>query len=126
MKKISLRTLMFIQALVAFCIPLYYHLMVVYHLNSNIPLFIAIIIIIAVGRLKKNAEVMDEYAKKTLQIADSICFKASLVVMGIIILPFLFFDEQATFIGYLITLGIFVLILVRACIFCWIDKKGMK
>lgn len=100
--------------------------MVVYHLNSNIPLFIAIIIIIAVGRLKKNAEVMDEYAKKTLQIADSICFKASLVVMGIIILPFLFFDEQATFIGYLITLGIFVLILVRACIFCWIDKKGME
>ncbi len=37
MKKISLRMLMFVQAIVAFCIPAYYHLMVVYKLNSNAP-----------------------------------------------------------------------------------------
>ena len=28
---------MFVQAIIAFCIPVYYHLMVVYKLNSNAP-----------------------------------------------------------------------------------------
>lgn len=126
MKKISLRALMFVQSAIAFCIPLYYYLMVNYRINSNTPLVITIIVLIIVGRLKRNSEVMDEYAKKTLQIADSICFKISIVIMGIIVLPFLLFDEHTMLIGYLLTLGIFALILIRACIFCWIDKRGME
>ena len=126
MKKISLRVLMFVQSGIALCIPLYYYLMVNYHLNSNVPFLIAIIFLIIVGKLKRNSEVMDEYAKKTLQIADSICFKISVGIMGIIVLPFLFFDEQTTLIGYLLTFGIFALILIRACIFYWIDKRGME
>lgn len=127
MKKISLRVLMIIQSLVALCIPLYYHLMVAYKLNSNIPLIIVIIILAIVSKLKKSSETMDEYAQKTLQIADSICFKLSVVLMGILVLPFLFLDGISSFlVGYLLTFGIFVLILIRTCIFWWIDKKGME
>lgn len=64
MKKISLRTFMFVQAIVAFCIPVYYHLMVVYRLNSSIPIWIAIILLAVVSWLKRHSDVMDEYAKK--------------------------------------------------------------
>jgi len=127
MKKISLRVLMFIQSFVAFCIPLYYHLMITYGLNSNVPFLIVIIILLVVRRIKRNSEVMDEYAKHTLQIADAICFKISIIVMGIIVLPFLFLNGNSSFIiGYLLTVSIFLLILIRACIFYWIDKNGME
>lgn len=127
MKKISLRTLMFVQAIVAFCIPAYYHLMVIYKLNSNAPVWIAIILFAVVSWLKRNSDVMDEYAKKTLQIADAICFKAALVLMGIIIFPFLILDGTSAYLtGYLLTGGIFILVLIRAVVFYWIDKKGME
>lgn len=127
MKKVKLRMLMYIQAIVAFCIPLYYHLMIAFKINSNVPLLAAIVILIVVDRLKQRSEVMDEYAKKALQYADSICFKMSILIMGILVLPFLFFEnENVSIVGYLLTMGIFVLILVRACIFCWIDKRGME
>ena len=127
MKKISLRTLMFVQAIVAFCIPAYYHLMVVYQLNSNAPVWIAIILLAAVSWLKRNSDVMDEYAKQTVQMADAICFKTALVLMGIIIFPFLLLDGMSPyFTGYLLTGGIFVLVLMRAIIFYWIDKNGME
>lgn len=126
MKKISLKTLMFTQAVIAFCIPVYYHLMVIYRLNSNVPLFIAIIILAIVSNMKRHSDVMDEYAKKTMQVADSICFKAALVLMGIIIFPFLLLnDGSSNLTGYLLTAGIFVLVLIRAIIFCYIDKNGM-
>lgn len=127
MKKISLRVLMFVQAIVALCIPLYYHLMVVYRLNSNIPVWIAIIILAAVSWLKRNSDIMDEYAKKTVQIADAICFKAALILMGIIIFPFLLLDGMSRYLtGYLLTGGIFILFLIRAIVFLWIDKYGME
>lgn len=127
MKKISLRTLMFVQSIVAFCIPLYYHLMVVYKLNSNVPVWIAIILLAVVSWLKRNSDVIDEYAKKTMQIADAICFKAALVFMGIIIFPFLLLDSNSPYLtGYLLTGGIFILVLIRAIVFCWIDKNGME
>ena len=126
MKKVSLRTFMLIQSLIALCIPLYYHLMVIYKFHSNVPLIIVIVILAIVSKLKKASETMDEYAQKTLQIADSICFKLSLVLMGILVLPFLLLSGISTFFtGYLLTFGIFMLILSRACIFWWIDKKGM-
>lgn len=127
MKKISLRTLMFVQAIVAFCIPAYYHLMVIYKLNSNAPVWIAIILFAVVSWLKRNSDVMDEYAKKTLQIADAICFKAALVLMGIIIFPLLILDGTSAYLsGYLLTGGIFILVLIRAVVFYWIDKNGME
>ena len=127
MKKISLRTLMFVQAIVAFCISAYYHLMVIYKLNSNAPVWIAIILFAVVSWLKRNSDVMDEYAKKTLQIADAICFKVALVLMGIIIFPFLILDGTSAYLtGYLLTGGIFILVLIRAVVFYWIDKNGME
>lgn len=127
MKKINLRTLMIVQAIVAFCIPVYYHLMVVYKLNSNVPLWGAIILLAFVSWLKRNSDVMDEYAKKTIQIADAICFKAALLLLGIIIFPFLMLDGISPYLtGYLLTGGIFILVLIRAIVFYCIDKNGME
>ena len=127
MKKFSLRTLMLVQAVVALCIPVYYHLMVVYKLNSNAPVWIAIILLAVVSWLKRNSDVMDEYAKKTMQIADAICFKVALIFMGIIIFPFLLLDGNSPYLaGYLLTGGIFILVLIRAIVFYWIDKNGME
>lgn len=127
MKKINLRTLMIVQAIVAFCIPVYYHLMVVYQLNSNVPLWGAIILLAFVSWLKRNSDVMDEYAKKTIQIADAICFKAALLLLGIIIFPFLMLDGISPYLtGYLLTGGIFILVLIRAIVFYCIDKNGME
>lgn len=113
---------MFVQAIIAFCIPVYYHLMVVYKLNSNAPVWIAIILLAVVSWLKKNSDVMDEYAKKTVQIADAICFKAALTFMGVIIFPFLLLDGTSPY----LTGGIFILVLIRAIVFYWIDKNGME
>ena len=127
MKKISLRMLMFVQAIVAFCVPAYYHLMVVYRLHSNAPVWIAIILLAIVSWLKRNSDIMDEYAKKTVQIADAICFKAALVFLGIIIFPFLLLDDTSPYLtGYLLTSSIFILVLIRAVVFYWIDKNGME
>ena len=127
MKKVSLRTLLFVQAMVAFCIPVYYHLMVVYRLHSNAPVWIAIVLLAFVGWLKRNADIVDEYAKKTMQMADAACFRAAFVLMGILILPFLLLDGISYEVpGYLLTGGIFILALVRAIIFYWIDKNGME
>lgn len=127
MKKISLRTLMLVQAIVAFCIPVYYYLMVAYKLKSNAPLWIAVIILAFVGWVKGNSDIMDEYAKRTLQIADAICFKVALVLMGIMIFPFLLMDGTSPYLtGYLLTGGIFILVLIRAAVFYWIDRNGME
>lgn len=127
MKKIRLRTLMFVQAFVAFCIPVYYHLMVVFRLNSSAPVWIAVILLAVVSWLKRNSDVMDEYAKRTVQIADAICFKTALVLMGILIFPFLLLDGTPVYLtGYLLTGSIFILVLIRAIVFFWIDKHGME
>ena len=127
MKKIRLRTLMFVQAFVAFCIPIYYHLMLVFRFTSTAPVWIAVILLAVVSWLKRNSDVMDEYAKRTIQIADAVCFKTALVLMGILIFPFLLLDGTSPYLtGYLLTGGIFILVLIRAIVFYWIDKNGME
>ena len=123
---ISLRAMMFVQAAVALLIPVYYFVMVTYRLRSNVPLFLAIVLLLVIGRLKKRMETADEYAKQTLQIADSICFRLAVVLMGVILLPLLFMDGGPEWLaGGLLTVGIFLLILIRACVFAWIDRCGM-
>ena len=123
---ISLRTMMFVQAAVALLILVYYFVMVTYRLRSNVPLFLAIVLLLVIGRLKKRTETADEYAKQTLRIADSICFRLAVVLMGVILLPLLFMDGGPEWLaGGLLTVGIFLLILIRACVFAWIDRCGM-
>lgn len=123
---ISLRAMMFVQAAVALLIPVYYFVMVTYRLRSNVPLFLAIVLLLVIGRLKKRMETADEYAKQTLQIADSICFRLAVVLMGVILLPLLFMDGGPEWLaGGLLTMGIFLLILIRACVFAWLDRCGM-
>ncbi len=123
---ISLRAMMFVQAAVALLIPVYYFVMVTYRLRSNVPLFLAIVLLLVIGRLKKRTEAADEYAKQTLRIADSICFRLAVVLMGVILLPLLFMDASPEWLaGGLLTMGIFLLILIRACGFAWTDRCGM-
>ena len=47
---ISLRAMMFVQAAVALLIPVYYFVMVTYRLRSNVPLFLAIVLLLVIGR----------------------------------------------------------------------------
>ena len=123
---ISLRTMMSVQAAVALLIPVYYFVMVTYRLRSNVPLFLSIVLLLVIGRLKKRTEAADEYAKQTLRIADSICFRLAVVLMGVILLPLLFMEGSPEWLaGGLLTMGIFLLILIRACVFAWIDRCGM-
>ena len=123
---ISLRTMMSVQAAVALLIPDYYFVMVTYRLRANVPLFLAIVLLLVIGRLKKRTEAADEYAKQTLRIADSICFRLAVVLMGVILLSLLFMDGSPEWLaGGLLTMGIFLLILIRACVFAWIDRCGM-
>ena len=118
---------MVVQAVVAFCIPVYYHLMVTYRVNSNGPVWVVIILLAAVSWLKRNSDGMDEYAKRTLQLADALCLKAAFVLMGILVFPFLLLDGVSPYLtGYLLTAGIFILVLLRTIVFCWIDKNGME
>ena len=51
---ISLRAMMFVQAAVALLIPVYYFVMVTYRLRSNVPLFLAIVLLLVIGRLKRR------------------------------------------------------------------------
>lgn len=127
MNKLSLKTLMLVQVFVAFCIPVYYHLMVTCTLKSNAPVWIGVVCLVVVSWLKRNSDVMDEYAKKAMQMADAGCFKAALALMGIVIIPSLLVDGTYPYVtGYLLTGGIFILVLIRAVVFCWIDQNGME
>ena len=108
MKQISLRAVVLVQALLALCIPLYYILMVQLRLRSTVPLFAVIVLVLCFGRLKRRAEAADEYAKQAMQ------------------LPFLLLSgTPERLVGYLLTFGLFALILLRTCIFLWLDRAGM-
>ena len=126
MKKLSLRAVVLAQALLALCIPLYYTLMVHVRLRSNVPLFVVIVLLLCFGRLKKRSEAADEYAKQAMRMADAVCFRFSIVLIGILALPFLLLDGTSQWlVGYILTFGLFGLVLLRTCIFLWLDRTGM-
>lgn len=100
--------------------------MVQLRLRSNVPLFVVVVLVLCFGRLKKRAEAADEYAKQAMQMADAVCFKLSIVLMGILVLPFLLMvGTPERLVGYLLTFGLFALVLLRTCIFLWLDRTGM-
>lgn len=126
MKKLSLRAVVLAQALLALCIPLYYTLMVHVRLRSNVPLFVVIVLLLCFGRLKKRSEAADEYAEQAMRMADAVCFRFSIVLIGILALPFLLLDGTSQWlVGYILTFGLFGLVLLRTCIFLWLDRTGM-
>lgn len=126
MKKLSLQAVVLAQALLALCIPLYYTLMVHVRLRSNVPLFVVIVLLLCFGRLKKRSEAADEYAEQAMRMADAVCFRFSIVLIGILALPFLLLDGTSQWlVGYILTFGLFGLVLLRTCIFLWLDRTGM-
>ena len=126
MKKLSLRAVVLAQALLALCIPLYYTLMVHVRLRSNVPLFVVIVLLLCFGRLKKRSEAADEYAEQAMRMADAVCFRFSIVLIGILALPFLLLDGTSQWlVGYILTFGLFGLVLLRTCIFLWLARTGM-
>lgn len=127
MKTVNLRTTMIVQVFIALCIPIYYHVMIAMHLRSSVPLFLVILVILFKKMLSARTEPVDEYARNMLRIADSVCYNISLVVMGVLVLPLVLVDGvPQLLIGYLLTWGIFLLVLARTCIFLWFDKRGME
>lgn len=75
--------------------------------------------------LKSKRDIFDEFAKETLYKTDSICLKASYIIMVIILIPSAFITPASEIIGYLIAGGIVVLTILRAVIFYTIDKRGI-
>ncbi|MDE6019846.1 MAG: hypothetical protein K2H01_02455 [Ruminococcus sp.] len=136
MKNIKVKTYVLIQTIIGLIIPLWYSMTVsVSHPNSNslvvsvnfniyVIMPIALTLFFIIHILQKKREKIDEYAKKALQIADSICFRASISAFIIIIFIALF-SISSLIIGFIFTWIIFAVILLRLLVFCWIDKQGL-
>ncbi len=147
MKKVKIQFYLFLQAFLTLILPLFYSFSFSVKRNDQSvmasvrfqPLLLLLLVLIAlfvVFLLRRRRENLDEYAKRALQIADSICFKISVLFIAAVLLPALFLATVlrvsspimvSTIIQYgkIIVYGIFVLFLIRALLFCWIDKKGL-
>lgn len=131
MKRMNLWTKLFFQAFVALMIPVYYYIAVTYGFQifpHYLFFFIAVLGLFAEDRrLRKSADAMDECAQKALRIADAVCFKGSLFLMGVAAVPLPLPENPeiaVSMAGYALSSGIFVLFLIRAFIFLWHGKPG--
>lgn len=127
-KKVNLRVWISIKIIPALLVLAYYWMCVrgdfkpIYTFIQYLLLAITFAFLLII---KKKRDVFDEFAKETLYKTDSICLKISYVIMGIILIPSTFINPSAITIGYLLAIGILVLTILRAIIFCIIDKRGI-
>lgn len=77
-----------------------------------------------IGYAKKK-DIFDEFAKKNLKTADSICLKVAFVLMTITAVACIFPPVSGKIAGYCIIISIILLTILRAAIFYIIDKKGI-
>lgn len=136
MKKLKIKTFLLVQTIIALLVPVWYSMTVsISHPKSNslivsvnfnayiiMPIVLSLLFIIYI--LQKKREKIDEYAKKAIQVANSICFKLFFLT-SIIIIFISLFSVSSLIIGFIFTWIIFIVILLRLIIFCWIDKYGL-
>lgn len=75
--------------------------------------------------IKKKRDIFDECAQEILSKTDSICFKMSYVIFGILLLPCVLINTNSIVIGYGIVGGLAILTILRSIIFCVLDARGM-
>ena len=73
----------------------------------------------------KKRDIFDEFAKKNLKITDSICMKVAYVLMVATGIACVVPAVSGKIAGYCVVISILLLTILRAVIFCIIDKKGM-
>jgi len=146
MKKLKVGSCLWLQALLSALLPVFYFCSfsvsrqgdaVAAKVSFNLFLFLGLVLLamLAAAALRRRQEKCDEYARRALQTADSLCFRAALVFLSVILLPALLLSTLfapapvTTYavigFGKLMVSGIFALFLLRAALFSWIDRKGL-
>ena len=123
--KINLKVWMAIKAIPALLL-LIYLMTIGYALNWQMFTSLALFLLVLMKLLLKYyVEDIDERAKEIINRTDALCYKLSICIMGILVLPFLFVEPvQSIQIGYLIISSISTLTIIRIIIFIILDKRG--
>ncbi|WP_027624103.1 hypothetical protein [Clostridium lundense] len=127
-KRISLKAWMAIKTIPALLLVLFYWMCVSVKykpIYTYLQYAILACMFASLYIIKKNRDIFDESAKEILSKADTICFKLSYVVFGILLLPCVLINTNTIIIGYGIVIGLCILTVLRSVIFCVIDSKGM-
>lgn len=130
-KTTNLRIWMFLKAIPAVLLLLYYWLCTVEGYNPVFRYIHALTLVLAGGLVwwqisyaKKNA-IFDEFGLENLKTTDSICMRIAFILMTVAALVCVFANFDGIIAGYFVVGGILVLAVTRAVIFSVIDRKGM-
>lgn len=130
-KSINLSVWMFLKAIPAALLLLYYWLCtvdgyqpVLRYLHAATLVLAGALVFAQVSYAKKE-KLFDEFAWENLRTTDSICLKVAYVLMVLAALACVFADFSGIVAGYFVVGGILALTLIRATIFAVIDKRGM-
>lgn len=127
-KKISLKACMIIKIIYALTVVVLYWMCVRPKYNpiyNYLQYVILVCVFVSLYIVKKNQDIVDEYAKETLSKANNICFKLTYIIFGILLLPCILINTNSIVIGYGIVGGLAILTILRSIIFCVIDYRGM-
>lgn len=128
---INLSVWMFLKAIPAAMLLLYYWMCTldgynpVFRYLHAVTLVMAGVIVWAQISYAKKNNIFDEFALENLKTTDSACLKVAFVLMTIATLACVFADFSGIIAGYFVVGGILLLALIRAIMFTIIDKKGM-
>lgn len=130
-KTINLSVWMFLKAVPAALLLLYYWMCTVEGYNPVFryihaaTLVLAGAIVWAQISYARRHKIFDEFARENLKTTDSICLKIAYVLMVVATLACVFADFSGIVAGYFVVGGILLLTIIRAIMFAIIDKKGM-
>ncbi len=146
MKQIRLKTCLLLQAALALLLPVFYFLSfsvsregdAIYarvRFDPFLLIGLALLAVLAVFLLRRKREKTDEFARDAIRRADTICFRVSLVFLGAVLLPALLAltlftagpvtSADVICFGWVPVIGFFLLFLLRAVLYCRIERKGM-
>ena len=130
-KSINLSVWMFLKAVPAVLLFIYYSMCTWDGYDPTLRYFQAVSLVLAgvivlwqVSYAKKK-KLFDEFARENLKITDYICLKIAYALMVIAALACVFADFSGIIAGYFVVGGILLLTIIRAVMFAVIDKKGM-
>lgn len=130
-KTINLSVWMFLKAVPAALLLLYYWMCTIEGYDPVLRYFHAVTLVLsgaivwAQVSYAKKYEIFDEFARENLKTTDSICLKIAYALMAVATLACVFADFSGIIAGYFVVGGILLLSMLRAVIFAVIDRKGM-
>lgn len=127
-KRISLKVWMIVKIIPALLLVVFYWMCIRTKYNpiyTYLQYAILACMFVSLHIVKKNRDVFDEYAKEILSKTDTICFKLSYIIFGILLLPCILINTDSIVIGYGIVVGLCILTILRSVIFCVLDSRGM-